>query len=408
MRHLFLITFYLISSFIVTAQSHYKGFVVLTNGDTIRGFINYKSGQKNPKDIKFRKDSLDRNTVTYTMADIRYAEITGYDAYVKAVAGKSIPINMVLPNSNAVGDTVIKQPVFLKILLKGDRLSLYEWEDEKVRYYIQEGQGDYRELLFQKRTDDGYERELPVYRNQIMALAGRYGMNQELEREIANLRYDEDALKDIISRLNGKNSIVRYTSKRPKAKWSFLVNGGIALSTLKLSGDKSYVGNLEFDSYISPYFSAGAELSNIARKVSLRMEIGYYMAKYVGEGTAYTSSISKVHYEVEQKNIVPSLAIHYAFVEKKQWGAFMGLGAAYHISSYSKNTWSQSSPDITLKDYASLKKTWVAMNVRLGVRLCDKIEVGGAMRFLDDFIQQSTKYSFDTRTYLFWVGYRFK
>lgn len=396
-----------ISPVILFAQSIQKGFVVLTTGDTLRGFINYKPGQRNPKEIKFRKDSLNKNTITYTTSDINYAEITGYDAYVKAVADKSVPINMVLPLSNALGDTIIKQVVFLKLLLKGDKLSLYEREDEKVSYYVQEGAGDYQELLLKKTMVDGYERELPVYRNQLMGLAGKYGMIRELERKITNLGYDEDALKDIISHLNGNNSIVRYTSKRPKAKWSFLVNAGAALSTLKLSGDKSYVGNLEFDNYVSPYFSAGAELSNMIRKVSLRFEIGYYMAKYVGSGTAYTSSINKVNYEVEQRNIVPSLAVHYAFVEQKQWNMFFGLGAGFHISSYSKNIWSQSAPALTLNDYATLKKTWVAMNVKLGVRLWNKIEIGSAMRFLDDFIGESTMYSFDTRTYLFWVGYRF-
>lgn len=248
-----------------------------------------------------------------------------------------------------------------------------------------------------------------MYRNQLMVLAARYGMNKELEREITDLRYDEDALKKVISRLNGTNSVIHYTSGKQKAKLSFVINGGIAISTLKLSGDKGYIGDLKFNNYTSPYFSAGAELSNISGdRLSVRFELSYYMAKYSGKGPSVTSSLNEMSYELEQRNIVPSLAVHYAFIKQRLWGMFAGLGAGYHISSYSKNTWSQTFPPLTQDNYANLKKNWVAMNARLGITIMNRVEIGASLRFLDDFIQKSVNYSFNTRTYTFSVGYKFE
>jgi hypothetical protein len=77
------------------------------------------------------------------------------------------------------------------------------------------------------------------------------------------------------------------------------------------------------------------------------------------------------------------------------------------FSSYKKNEWSQTFPALKLTDFAHLKKSYIGASVKLGVQVLQKFEIGAGRQFIDDFIFQSSKYSFDHATYNMWVGYRF-
>jgi hypothetical protein len=64
-------------------------------------------------------------------------------------------------------------------------------------------------------------------------------------------------------------------------------------------------------------------------------------------------------------------------------------------------------PALKLTDFAHLKKSYIGVSVKLGVQVLKKFEIGMGRQFIDDFIFQSSKYSFDHPTYSMWVGYRF-
>jgi hypothetical protein len=102
------------------------------------------------------------------------------------------------------------------------------------------------------------------------------------------------------------------------------------------------------------------------------------------------------------------LSPQYNIIEKKMFNAYIAVGASTNFASYSGNTWHQSFPELTLNNYASLKKTWVAGNAKLGVLIARKLEIYLARPFYDDFIFKSTNYSFDHPTYHLWVGYHFR
>lgn len=71
------------------AQSSYKpGSVVTSNGEVIRGQIDYRQWSKNPYSIKFQKTANDE-PVSYSVKDLLSFEVDGLDHYVAAVITKT-------------------------------------------------------------------------------------------------------------------------------------------------------------------------------------------------------------------------------------------------------------------------------------------------------------------------------
>jgi opacity protein-like surface antigen len=391
------------------AQNNKKrAFVVLNNRDSLYGWIDQITSKRTPGKISFYKDSLSKHRVTYTIADLSYFEIPCYNAYIRAAVPSTVPMFTTSPLNSSADDTTITQTVWLRIIVGGSKLSLFEWKDDKTHYFLKEGDNEYRELQLKTTPDQGYEKELPLYKNQLTALAIKYELAKDaFSREIDNAHYHEDDLKKIVIQLNGNKNIIHYKTIREKSTWSYLINAGATWAMLKLSGDKTYVGNLEFDPSISPWFSLGVKLSNFGiNRLGLRLEVSYSAAKFNGKGSSSTSSNNRVTYELESRTITPSFSAVYNFLQKKHVLMYGCIGLAYNNADYKKNVWRQTFPELTLTDFANLKKNYIACTVKLGIRIMQKFEIGAGRQFFDDFIFQSSKYTFDHPAYNFWVGYR--
>jgi len=402
------LTLFLSIQYCLSQSIKKRGYVVLNNQDTLYGWFDYQAIKKRTDKIALYKDSLDKSPVKYGIADLSYFEISGYDAYFRATLSKKVLINSAFPSSSVSGDTAIRETVWLGIILLGNRLSLFEWNADKPRYYVQENNDDYIELKVATTNDGGYERELPLYKNQLSVLATKYEMANDLAAAIENTEYNEDALRKIVTQLNGNKKVIQYHAFHQRSKWTYFLHTGVALSTMKLSGDKIYVGDLHFNPSVSPYICAGVEISNFElNNLALRFEISYSNAAYSGKGPSVTSSNNEVTYELERKNIAPAFSALFSFLKTRHLSFFGTVGMAYNISSYKKNTWHQSFPELTIADYANLRNNYVAGNVKLGVQIMQKFEIGAGRQFFDDFIYKSLNYSFDHTTYSFWAGYRF-
>jgi hypothetical protein len=132
----------------VTAQKNYqKGHVVLTNGDTLKGWIDYRNWHVNPTSIRFKQDSLADNPHQFTTADISFFQVAG-DKYVKAFITKDmLPVDI----GHLVPDSTVNQQTdtaFLRMLVEGPVLNLYEVYDFKPHYYIQDSTKSYHELTY--------------------------------------------------------------------------------------------------------------------------------------------------------------------------------------------------------------------------------------------------------------------
>lgn len=146
------------------SQSTFEnGYVVLTNGDTLRGAINNRDWKTNPKSIEFRSASGD--LFNYTPAEITRFYLEKSNENFRAVS-------MIIDKSPTEADHVTEEShllsaqetLFLRVLVNGPIALLHSF-DFKDHFYFEKG-GEVTELLHQARLVRGknpYDSEAGVH-----------------------------------------------------------------------------------------------------------------------------------------------------------------------------------------------------------------------------------------------------
>ena len=372
----------------VTAQKNYqKGQVVLTNGDILKGWIDYRNWLANPTAIRFKQDSLADNSRQFTTADINFFQVAG-DKYLKAFITKDmlpVDINHLVPDTT---EDQQKDTAFLRVLVEGPVLNLYEVYDFKPHYYIQDSTKSYRELTY-KFTMGEQPGKLMIrnyFRDELLAyLYMRPQYDKKLESRIKNISYTDKAIGKVVTALNGLTAqSVPTVSNSNKKSLSFYAGAGAIYSTMTFSGDNSYLKGVDWGWKTGPAIMAGVELSSERnfRDLSFRLEvayssIGYKVDNLVKSGSAGTDT---VHYEVKQRNITPSAAILYHIVREKKFRYYIGAQFALNISSYPTNELTAKHQFTTYpshnNNYLSFTNNWPIINIKTGAIINRRWDVG--------------------------------
>src|SRR5258708_35898015 len=131
MKHIYIFTFLLLIPFFSIAQSKYKpGYVVTLKGDTLHGFIDYHEWDKNPKDIRFKKELNTENAESFSVENSMAFALIGFEYYEKYKVSVSLDRIEVERLSNGVDTSTMMSNVFLKRIIKGNNINLYEYKDD--------------------------------------------------------------------------------------------------------------------------------------------------------------------------------------------------------------------------------------------------------------------------------------
>ncbi|NJK96165.1 MAG: hypothetical protein HC905_15750 [Bacteroidales bacterium] len=147
-RLLLLIIVSAFSPLFIIAQSNYKnGIIVTYDGDTIKGYIDDRDWIYNPFEVQFRSEQKVESEI-FTPIIISSFQIEGEDLY------KSFPVSI---SMDEVRLTILHQgpdtssifkTVFLKVLVEGDNINLYEYTDNiKSRFFYKKPSMEYPQEL---------------------------------------------------------------------------------------------------------------------------------------------------------------------------------------------------------------------------------------------------------------------
>src|SRR5688500_19181410 len=121
----------LVFSLRVTAQSTYKeGVLVTTSGDTLKGFIDYRAWYHNPESILFKSSRDGKDPERFTVANISWFSVPGpvfYAAFVVSVSLNEIELGALRVELDT---TQVVKAIFLKEILRGDKVKLYSYQDK--------------------------------------------------------------------------------------------------------------------------------------------------------------------------------------------------------------------------------------------------------------------------------------
>ncbi len=386
------------------AQSVQKeGYIVLNNGDTLYGRINYHNWEKNPSSIGFSKDTATRSSTTYSKYDIAAVEVAGLDRYYKAIITKDVrPINITDQLWEEGVDSLVTDTVLLRVLVKGSMLSLYELVDDKTHFFVQNQKGVITELLYKVASKDNSTINIQkIYINQLRSYLINLPASEEIMKKIDHSGYTEKSLVPVVIEINKISGTVAYAVARRNKKLllTLFAGAGGGYSDLRLSGTNSMLGNMRFSGVFVPFVTGGVEIASPRnlQALALRLETSCSIAAYKGNGTQdIPVNINEKYittYAFTQVNISPTIALLYNFIRNESLRVYAGAGASCNIASYSGNLYKQTNAVYGNKErghYLDFPKTWTSPFFILGARFNKKlsVEVDG------HFISAITNYAF--------------
>lgn len=290
MKRIILFTLLSVSGTIVFAQPNFKrGFVVAANGDTLRGYIHHREWWSNPTDFLFSPTPDRNNAATYTVGNAQAAAVDGFVTYERF----TVSVSMNETQESRLGfvrdSSTVIDTVFLRVVTRGNKLSLYAYRDKlKDRYYLQTSpDATPEELLLQKDLQGTQLSTFPKYREQLKDAARENpAYTVTVKAKIEGALYAEESLEEIVNALNGEKGTDVFDAKKGARRGRWFAGLGANFSRLSYRG-KSMVnadgldatGNSAFKpevvtTSVLPVFTGGYDLffHPSVERTFLRME----------------------------------------------------------------------------------------------------------------------------------------
>lgn len=408
------------------SQKNYKpGLIVLNNGDTVRGQINYLGWQVNPSRIDFLRDG-GATGISYGLSDLQSFTILGEDSYLRAVVKRDMRPVRIEEISEQTKDEWSTDTAFLRILVRGSRLTLYQLVDKKEHYYLQEGEGKPEELLYKiyaSLNATAMEAQF-IFRDQLKRFLPDPDKDR-LSRRIERAYYTETDLTKIVAKLNGEENgdAVSHTGKAGSSghsgrgsNWAFFAMGGVGISRLSVGGDPWRNGavGLDYNNSADPMISVGADLqsSRSLRKISLRFELGYSKHSFTGRDAWQNAGHEQSGiYVLKFWNLNPALSVLYNFHQEHFTRYYAGVGVSCNISHYTTNRyvmtdWTDDRYSVVREKFLFLQTTWPAFFLEAGTRIGKHLGLDGKADLFGSVIRGGVDVS--VKTYAVKLAYYFK
>ncbi|MEO3402702.1 hypothetical protein AAFN85_02300 [Mucilaginibacter sp. CAU 1740] len=380
--------------FQISAQTNYKASIVTTkSGQTIQGFIDYREWLSNPASVNFKAGNSTALQI-YKPTDISSFEVTGLDAYQAAKVSIS-KVRIDLQNmADNIDTNTYTATVFLKLLQKGDNVSLLAYTDPiKTRYYISDNQEQSapQELRYQAYYDHDSRsvKKKNTYYAQLIDLAKKYKGNDAdaLINQIVTLNYTDDELLKVVKQLNNEDP--KKAPIQSSAFPTYHLFAGIGLNATKTSTAEVPSDNGSTDvskRFVLPEFTFGVStpFNPTTGKLVFRTELGFLLSKaqtlrYYPEDN-YTRITG-----VSFNQITASLRVQVVnnFYNTDNFKFYAGGGLAINLSRYSNVVITEGRTSTLIAEYngsatasvAPSNTAWFMPMVRSGFVFNNKIDL---------------------------------
>jgi len=262
--------------FAVWAQPNYhEGYVIKNNGDTLKGFVNYREWVYSPEYVEFRTNKTNGEVLKFTADSIRGFGVYGFEVYKSYVGDITLNKN-VFPNIPTGLDTSHQvRAIFLKPIRQGPNLDLYyNNEIDKDRFFIAEKGGRATELKYYEYYNSGsLESYANVYKTQLQLLAAKYADgNKKIAEDLEKARYELRYIKNIVDEINGVDPVEQQKADSVQA-----ANSPSSVRVIVGIAGNYTVNSAPTSTSFSPKLTAGIDifLNPNVQQLILRFELGY-------------------------------------------------------------------------------------------------------------------------------------
>ena len=377
---LYLITLFIVIPFTLFAQSNYHaGYVLKNDGDTLKGFINYREWRQNPKSIDFKVNKTDKQVLQFNPQSIKEFQITGLETYVAYIG--EISMNQTnFSNLPEKLDTTLKSDtIFLQRLATGSHMTLYKYTDEiKTRFFVAETNGSPEELKYYEYYTNAHEIvDKQVFKGQLISYINKLNLQiPGLVNKLDQARYEQTDLEQLINEIN--NNDKKAISKKASSSRFF---AGISVGRTITEVSEITIAGLPTDilhgqAAISPRADFGVDFfdnPNVQRFV-FRGEIAlsYLNPHYAYQIARVDGTSAHTTYTFNQYTASVAPQVLFNFYNKDDFKVYIDAGIAFNFSSYTNNKFVIDESDIAGPDLAPF---WINFPLQAGMVLNKKIEV---------------------------------
>ncbi|NOU58843.1 outer membrane beta-barrel protein [Marinifilum caeruleilacunae] len=297
MKKHFIVLFVLLSllTFSSFAQGDFRiGYIVTSNGDTIKGEIAYTLKSKNYKSCTFKQGE---SITKYSPAELKIYSIDG----IRAFASGIVP------------------DFFVETLIEGE-ISLYK---KDLVYYVQKNGGEIH-ILEQYLKDKEVKTENKRWKGIMLFL-----VKDRLEGQVnsKNFRFSEKYLTELVRKYNIKGG-KEYTETKADIPWAIThygAVGGVNIHRFYLDEAKtsSYIDDFN---HTSPFIGLYYNISSPRLSEKFSFQIEAQLCKLDAKGTSFYGTY-KEHFIKTTKLSIP-LGLKYDLHTKKlNWHALAGFVA---------------------------------------------------------------------------------
>jgi hypothetical protein len=372
----FIFKFFLLGIFLPAlsfAQSNFKpGYVVTLKGDTLRGEVDLKTWNYNPKEFRFKTGN---NTVqVFSISNTKAFGVDNtawYERFTLRISTDAVDLPRLHYSLDTAGITDV---VFLKVLARGKNISLYSYTDAiKGRFYVNDKTEQPHELIYHiyKEGTENSIATQKLYRNELARYAFNYNVqNANLNMLLERATYTPDDLTNIVNVINNDE---HHKSTR-KSTYSFRLVAGaaVAQASLKYDGPVTIAeGALNKTEHFAQ-FGIGVDMFEKANtgRLIFRAEAQYWSATMV----AATPTVQQI---LKMNTITLSPQILLNIYKAPALKVFVGAGVRFNISTYPQNDFSTNYNVFTVlqQDFPKMQKNWTSADLKAGVIIYQNVEL---------------------------------
>lgn len=391
---LFVITQFFIVNFSIAQNKQHSGAIISVKGDTLKGFITYRDSRVNPESVYFSETGNDKNVKKLVPSNIKGFIIEDepypYITYAGDVSINPLEISK-LPyyNDRNYSKSILKKDtVFLRQIVKG-KISLYEYEDFKFHYFLQNDNDSIFELLnkfYMVSAPQEYKVNNKLYLGQIDSFLR---VNKiPVPEKLRTVEYNKYDFIKLVMKLNGQSSestgIIEFKSRDRKGRIG--IGGGISALkyhfTSDLTPDRDYRGK-SFNPSINFYYDYKG-LINLNRFFG-RVDIQWQKLNCIAQDTKN----DKIRYTNQLVNLVFTPSINYSIVQRQIIEVYIGAGLGININLKNEGApWVMPDPTFypNYIDYYNephkVRKVWDNPNLHAGIILSRKLDLNVSYDFL--------------------------
>lgn len=421
MKNIYLALVCLLVPFYGLAQANFKkGFIVNTQGDTLRGFIDYQElGGKEPTTLTFKSLETDKSSREFTPATSQYALISDLVTYRSFQGRISMDATSLNHLPGHIDTTTRAATVYLKTIQQGKNVSLYTYTDAlKTRYFLQKKDGSIQELGFKKH----YYKQT----NNIVTLKGYIGQlwltavelqlgSPALKKKIESAHYTEGDLAAIGMQLN---QLALSPKQRQGHNTRSFVGLGINRTVFAVKGQHSLATNAKSKASYLPTLSSGLDvfLNRDIQQFFFRGEVMLHLAAADITSRQQDSRLDRTFNQVFwQPTVTLAPQVIYNLYNREDLKFNLGAGIAFNLSTYLNNVYhtqsttradGQQFSDSKVKEHHKFSSIWFAFPLRTGLILNQKTDIS-VLYFIPSSLTRYLRYSFSRSSLQLGVNYLF-